>query len=111
LVLRWFSPQWRLFVPQEWADDPVRRRKTKIPDEVGHREKWRLALDTIDELAGWGLVPPAVVADAGYGQNADFRADEAAPFGIKVLIVEPGSFRTNLSGKGAAYFSEENPAY
>ncbi|MFE6555841.1 IS701 family transposase [Streptomyces sp. NPDC057746] len=65
--------QWRLFVPQEWADDPVRRRKTGIPDDVGHREKWRLALDTIDELAVWGLVPPVVVADAGYGQNADFR--------------------------------------
>ncbi|WP_307021619.1 IS701 family transposase [Streptomyces canus] len=65
--------QWRLFVPREWADDPVRRRKTVIPEEIGHREKWRLALDTIDELAGWGLVPPVVVADAGYGQNADFR--------------------------------------
>ncbi|MET7692316.1 IS701 family transposase [Streptomyces sp. NPDC005483] len=65
--------QWRLFVPKEWADDPARRCKTGMPDEVGHREKWRLALDTIDELAGWGLVPPVVVADAGYGQNADFR--------------------------------------
>lgn len=65
--------QWRLFVPREWADDPVRRRKTGIPPEIGHREKWRLALDSIDELAGWGMIPPAVVADAGYGQNADFR--------------------------------------
>jgi len=25
--------------------------------------------------------------------------------------VEPGAFRTNLFGKGAAYFSEEHPAY
>lgn len=65
--------QWRLFVPEEWAGDTPRRHKTGIPPEVGHREKWRLALDTIDELAGWGLTPPAVVADAGYGQNADFR--------------------------------------
>ncbi len=65
--------QWRLFAPQEWADDPVRRRKTQIPQEVGHREKWRLALDSIDELAGWGFLPPVLVADAGYGQNADFR--------------------------------------
>ncbi|MEU6381847.1 IS701 family transposase [Streptomyces sp. NPDC046909] len=65
--------QWRLFVPQDWADDPVRRHKTGIPQEVGHREKWRLALDAIDELATWNLVPPVVVADAGYGQNADFR--------------------------------------
>jgi SRSO17 transposase len=66
--------QWRLFVPEEWAHDVERRKKTGIPPQVGHREKWRLALDILDELAGWGMVPPAVVADAGYGQNADFRA-------------------------------------
>jgi SRSO17 transposase len=65
--------QWRLFVPEEWADDSGRRGKTGIPSEVGHREKWRLVLDSIDELAEWGLVPPVLVADAGYGQNADFR--------------------------------------
>ncbi|MDP9613705.1 SRSO17 transposase [Streptomyces demainii] len=67
---------WRLFLPREWADDTVRRRRTGVPEDVGHREKWRLALDALDaldELAGWGLVPPVVVADAGYGQNADFR--------------------------------------
>ena len=62
--------QWRLFVPREWADDPVRRRKTGIPPEIGHREKWRLALDSIDELAGWGMIPPAGVADAASGKNA-----------------------------------------
>jgi SRSO17 transposase len=65
--------QWRLFVPEEWADDAERRRRTGIPEDVGHREKWRLALDIIDELAGWDLTPPVLVADAGYGQNADFR--------------------------------------
>lgn len=37
--------------------------------------------------------------------------DEVADFGIKVLIVEPGAFRTNLFGKGAAYFSESSPVY
>ncbi|WSL23837.1 transposase [Streptomyces sp. NBC_01280] len=42
------------------------------PDRVGHREKWRLALDDLDALARWGLVPPVMVADADYGQNADF---------------------------------------
>ncbi|MFD0492695.1 IS701 family transposase [Streptomyces rhizosphaericus] len=68
---------WRLFLPREWADDAVRRRRTGVPEGVGHREKWRLALDALDELATWQLVPPVVVADAGYGQNADFRADLA----------------------------------
>ena len=64
---------WRLFVPEEWVHDAERRKKTGMPPEAGHREKWRLALDSLDELAGWGLVPPVAVADAGYGQNADFR--------------------------------------
>ncbi|MBB4781498.1 SRSO17 transposase [Streptomyces rapamycinicus] len=70
---------WRLFLPREWAEDAVRRRRTGVPEDVGHREKWRLALDALDalealdELAAWRLVPPVVVADAGYGQNADFR--------------------------------------
>ncbi|GAX58349.1 IS701 family transposase [Streptomyces olivochromogenes] len=65
---------WRLFLPQEWSKDTFRRRRTGVPKDVGHREKWRLALDALDELATWQLVPPVVVADAGYGQNADFRA-------------------------------------
>ncbi|WP_329395510.1 oxidoreductase [Streptomyces melanogenes] len=48
---------------------------------------------------------------AALEQLSEALADEVTPFGIKVLIVEPGAFRTNLFGKGAAYFSEENPAY
>ncbi|MEV0282151.1 IS701 family transposase [Streptomyces sp. NPDC050610] len=66
--------QWRLFLGQEWAEDAVRRQRTRVPEECGHREKWLLALDILDELAGWGMRPPLVVADAGYGQNAAFRA-------------------------------------
>ncbi|WP_187776149.1 oxidoreductase [Antrihabitans cavernicola] len=38
-------------------------------------------------------------------------AEEVRPFGIRVLVVEPGAFRTNLFGAGAAYFSTEDPAY
>lgn len=48
---------------------------------------------------------------AALEQLSEGLADEVAPFGIKVLIVVPGAFRTNLFGKGAAYFSVENPAY
>ncbi|WP_181697684.1 oxidoreductase [Nocardia sp. GTS18] len=38
-------------------------------------------------------------------------AEEVAPFGIKVLIVEPGAFRTGLFGPGAAAFSAESEVY
>ncbi|WKX06381.1 IS701 family transposase [Streptomyces sp. NL15-2K] len=66
--------QWRLFLPEEWVSDTVRRDLARIPADVTHREKWRLALDMLDTLAGWGMRPPAVVADAAYGTNAHLRA-------------------------------------
>ncbi|MGW4034661.1 IS701 family transposase [Streptomyces sp. NPDC004838] len=64
---------WRLFVPAEWQDDTERRARTGMPGEIGHREKWRLALDLIDEAVSWGLEPKVIVADAGYGQVTAFR--------------------------------------
>ncbi|WP_328391943.1 oxidoreductase [Nocardia sp. NBC_00416] len=42
---------------------------------------------------------------------AEALADEVAPFGIRVLVVEPGAFRTGLFGPGAAYFSAESAVY
>src|SRR3954449_5133590 len=73
---------WRLFLPQGWDDAGAatpeaaaairaRRARAGIPAGERHRPKWALALEMLDELAGWGLRPPVVVADAGYGNNAD----------------------------------------
>ncbi|WP_394468226.1 IS701 family transposase [Kutzneria buriramensis] len=72
---------WRLFVPEQWdpgspragADVAERRARCGIPDEVGHTEKWRLALAMLDELHGWGVRAPLTVADAGYGEIGEFR--------------------------------------
>jgi SRSO17 transposase len=64
---------WRLFLPAEWDPDSERREKAKIPDEVRHREKWRLALDMLDELLEWGLERRVVQADGGYGDITAFR--------------------------------------
>ncbi|HZD71135.1 MAG TPA: IS701 family transposase [Actinomycetes bacterium] len=64
---------WRLFLPESWDSDTQRRRKAHVPDGVGHRPKWQLALDMLDELATWGLAPPVVLADAAYGEVNGFR--------------------------------------
>jgi SRSO17 transposase len=64
---------WRIFVPAEWEGDAERRRKAHVPDGVGHVEKWRLALEMVDQLRGWGLEPPVLCADAGYGEITAFR--------------------------------------
>src|SRR3712207_134715 len=80
---------WRLFLPERWDDACAaspevaaairpRRERAGIPAGARHRQKWRLALDMIDELAGWGLAPPVVVADAGYGDIAEFRDELSA---------------------------------
>jgi hypothetical protein len=33
----------RHYLLNDWADDPARRRKCQIPDEVEFREGWRIA--------------------------------------------------------------------
>jgi SRSO17 transposase len=78
---------WRIFLPESWDADEERRRTAHVPDEVRHREKWRLALDMLDELAQWGLRPPLVVADAGYGEITAFRQgldDRQIPYIVQV---------------------------
>jgi len=79
------AANWRLFCPASWDDttitDParaaavrVRRADAGIPDEVRHREKWRLALDMLDQMIdGWGLAELPVVSDSGYGDATAFR--------------------------------------
>jgi SRSO17 transposase len=92
------AADWRLFCPQSWddaaLDDPVaaaaarrRRERAGVPDEVRHAEKWRLALEMIDEMTGafgWGVLEqitaaggarPVVAGDAGYGDNTTFRME------------------------------------
>jgi SRSO17 transposase len=68
---------WRLFIPKQWDEDSAfnqdRRQKTRLPEDVHHREKWRLALDMIDELIGWQITPPVMVGDGAYGDNTEFR--------------------------------------
>src|SRR6266568_5755707 len=64
---------WRLFLPESWDDDAQRRRKAHLPADQRHRPKWQLALELLDELAGWGLVPPVLLADAAYGEVNGFR--------------------------------------
>jgi SRSO17 transposase len=67
---------WRLFVPERWDDAAMatRRAACQLPKQVHHRPKWQLVVDMLDELAGWGLSPPVLLADSGYGEVGEFRA-------------------------------------
>ncbi len=66
---------WRLFVPERWDEAAMaaRRAACHLPEGVHHRPKWQLVVDMLDELAGWELHPPVLLADSGYGEVGEFR--------------------------------------
>lgn len=65
----------RLYLPEAWASDPERRRKTRVPADVVFRPKWQIALDEIDRLLENRVQFGDVLADAGYGACGEFRAE------------------------------------
>ncbi len=44
----------RLFLPEAWANDPERRQRAGVPEEVIFRTKWQLALEEIDRVKSQG---------------------------------------------------------
>ncbi|CAM5588185.1 IS701 family transposase ISSav4 [Kitasatospora aureofaciens] len=98
---------WRLFLPKSW--DPAsgkaepakvaRRERCQIPADLGHVEKWQLALDMVDETRSWGVHVPLVVADAGYGDAVALRlglGERALNYVVGIsttLSAQPGSAR------------------
>lgn len=64
---------WRLYLPEEWAVDPVRRRKAGVPDEVEFATKTQIALQQLRKLLAEGAPHHCVLADAGYGVDTAFR--------------------------------------
>jgi SRSO17 transposase len=64
----------RLFLPEDWCADAARRAAAGVPEAVGYRPKWKIALDEIDRVLASGARFGHVLADAEYGKAAEFRA-------------------------------------
>jgi SRSO17 transposase len=64
---------YRLYLPETWADDSQRRRKTGVPTEIVFHTKAEIALAQIRRARERGIPEGVVLADAGYGTDTGFR--------------------------------------
>lgn len=64
---------YRLYLPHEWIDDPARRAKAGVPDDIVFQTKPQIALDQLRAARAAGIEADVVLADAGYGNDTDFR--------------------------------------
>jgi len=71
---------WALYLPEEWCDDPERRRKARIPPEVQFKTKPELGKELIARAGDWDIQRAPVLGDEAYGENTKLRSelDEAA---------------------------------
>jgi SRSO17 transposase len=66
----------RLYLPKAWTDDPARMAKAGVPaDKQVFQEKWRIALDLLDEMKPQLPAYRALVFDAGYGASLPLLAE------------------------------------
>jgi SRSO17 transposase len=61
-----------LYLPEAWAADRQRCREAGIPDEVGYRPKWQMALDLYDRARANGVHFDWLTYDEGYGGKPEF---------------------------------------
>lgn len=92
---------WALYLPEQWINDPVRRKKAGIPEEIIFKTKTELALDLIDEVRAWGLQDRLVLTDSGYGDSYEFRQ------GLRNRELD---YVAQVSGELTAWTEDPHPA-
>lgn len=83
--------KYRLYLPEAWADDRNRCDSSGVPKEVVFATKPQISLAQIKAVRAAGLPGEIVSADAGYGDDTDYR-DGIADLGLLyVLGIKPGT--------------------
>jgi SRSO17 transposase len=78
---------YRLYLPEDWAQDAARRKKNHVPEQVKFKSKPEIALDQIRAALAAGVPRATVLSDPAYGHNAAFRAGLTAlglPYAVGV---------------------------
>ena len=65
---------WRLYLPETWTKDKKRCKKAGVPSDIGFETKVQIALIQIEKAVENGIQAAPILADAGYGNDSQFRA-------------------------------------
>ena len=90
---------YRLYLPQDWVDDPARRAKAGVPEGLTFQTKPEIALDQIRQALAVGLPPGVVLMDAGYGNETELRTQVSA---LGLAYVAQILSTTSVWGPGTA---------
>jgi SRSO17 transposase len=63
----------RLYLPKGWAEDPARRLKAHVPEDVAFATKPAMAREMVERILDDGVACAFVLADALYGSDYQFR--------------------------------------
>ncbi len=64
---------WALYLPEEWCEDPERRARAKIPEEIEFKTKHELGVELVELAAGWEIPAAPVLGDQAYGDDSGLR--------------------------------------
>ena len=90
---------WRLYLPEVWANDAQRRKKTGIPEEVRFQTKPGIAVKQIQQALEEGVPPAPILADAAYGNDSQFR-EGITELGLKYVLGVQSSTTVWKPGEG-----------
>jgi SRSO17 transposase len=76
---------YQLYLPEAWANDPARRRKAGVPEDIVFQTKPQIALAQIRAALLAGVPSAVVLADAGYGVDTGFR-DGITELGLRYVV-------------------------
>jgi len=89
----------RLYLSKEWVADEVRRKKTKVPEDIIFQTKWQIALSLIDKALAWGLQKRVVLADSAFGDVTEFR-EELVRRQLDYVLCASGTQKVWVPGTG-----------
>ncbi|MGH3997309.1 MAG: IS701 family transposase, partial [Pseudonocardiaceae bacterium] len=78
---------WRLMLPQCWAEDQQRRSRSYVPDTERCRSRWHYLIEALDEVSGqWGLPPPPVIVDGRGESSVELLLRALETRGLRYLV-------------------------